>query len=99
MSLDGYVVVCYASFNCNEHSLLLRRRAHHRATSDYGELFTVELKTFARSFALFATFTASTSATAGVCYSSDSYSASGGGAPFVALSEPIPAGAAYTVAW
>ena len=38
-------------------------------------------------------------ATAGVCYSSDSYSASGGGAPFVALSEPIPAGAAYTVAW
>jgi hypothetical protein len=60
------VVVCYASFNCNEHSLLLRSSARHRATSDYGELFTVELKTFARSFALFATFTASTSATANI---------------------------------
>ena len=38
-------------------------------------------------------------ATAGVCYSSSSYSAVTNTGPMVALSEPIPAGAAFTVAW
>ena len=78
---------------------LLRRRSHHGAKPDYEGLFTMELKTFAWAFALFATFTASTSATAGVCYSSASYSAVTNSTSLVALSEPIPAGAAYTVAW
>ena len=38
-------------------------------------------------------------ATAEVCYSSSSYSAVTNTGPMVALSEPIPAGAAFTVAW
>ena len=38
-------------------------------------------------------------ATAGVCYSSASYSAVTNTGSMVALSEPIPAGAAFTVAW
>jgi len=38
-------------------------------------------------------------ATAGVCYSSSSYSAVTNTGSMVALSEPIPAGAAFTVAW